>query len=538
MPVEPELTQVERDKLEIDPDIDFRRIAQTPFQALTPNEIGMFKWSGVYHQLQTGFFMIRLRMPGGFLTADQLEKAAELARTLAQDQLCITTRQCLQFHWVRKEDIYKVIEGMQAVGVLTRNACGDVTRNVVSCSLQGVCPHEIGNSREMLQKIADHPELLDEQRNLPRKHKISVAGCGRACGQTLMNCQGWHPVTRSGANGEAEVGWKFHAGGGLGARPFTGKAIFDWVPADRVVDVAAATVELFRRKGDRRVRAKARLKIIVDAMGPAAFGQAVMDVMKERGVSGLNRIEPSVNPASVGRSFLDGQAVIPQRQAGFNVVRIMIPRSELTSEEACRFASLAREFGNGTIMFTNRQNLELRFVPDEKVKPLLAQIHEAGYRTEGHERLEDMVACVGTTLCNMAVGDTPDMYWELKKALEAEPEISRSVGTFKINMNGCPNACGHSWIADIGLRGERRRGEGTSKEGFAITVGGRLHGEGRMGAPLCRVAKDDTVAVILKILRIYLAGRTGRDETFSDYVERVGVEALQGKVKEARNNEE
>ncbi|MFC1467269.1 hypothetical protein ACFLQY_01065 [Verrucomicrobiota bacterium] len=241
MPAKPDLTQAEKDKLEIDPDFDFREIAKTPTEELTPNIIAMFKWSGVYQQLQSNFFMIRIVIPGGIVTTKQFRKAIELADKYAQGELCITTRQTLQFHWIRKEDIYKIIEGMAEVGITTKNGCGDVTRNLVTCSLQGVCKHEVGDRiRPLLEAMAVDHELQDLQRNFPRKHKISVAGCDKACAQTLMNCQGWVPTERDG-----EFGWTYHAGGGLGARPVLAQRIFDWVPDELAMPVTQAAAEAF-----------------------------------------------------------------------------------------------------------------------------------------------------------------------------------------------------------------------------------------------------------------------------------------------------
>jgi sulfite reductase beta subunit-like hemoprotein len=314
MTAQPELTQVERDKLEINPDFDFRKIAETPFEQITPNELSMFKWSGVYHQLQPSFFMIRVVTPGGLMTTAQFNRAVDLAEEYAQGELCITTRQTLQFHWIRKEDIYKIIEGMAAVGITTKNGCGDVPRNIIGSSLAGVSKEQVGDSHKIIQMLATDHEIRDLQRNLPRKHKISVAFANEAGAQTLMNCQGWVPVKRGDT-----VGWKLHAGGGLGARPYLAKVIFDWVPEELLLDVARATVEAFRRHGDRRNRAFSRLKIVVDKMGAAGFADVLIDIMKERGVQGLEKIEKAVSPIpNIGRMFLNGQEVIRSEDTRLN----------------------------------------------------------------------------------------------------------------------------------------------------------------------------------------------------------------------------
>jgi len=526
VPAREELTQVERDKLEIDPNIDFRAVAARSFSELTPNELGMFKWSGVYHQLQRGYFMIRVSVPGGTMTAAQLRRIGRLATTYAQDQLCITTRQTLQFHWVRQQDIYRIIEGVADVGLTTRNACGDVCRNVVSCSLQGVCPHEVGDTRPVLDRIAQDPVIQEQKRNLPRKHKISVSGCASGCGHGIMNCQGFYPVTRETADGDAERGWAFTAGGGLGSLPHMAKAVFDRVPEDLVLHVSRAVVEIHNRRGNRRKRRFARTKIIVDEMGGRAFGEHVLHVMSEAGVEGLERITLSESDTPSLRPFpYEGEGVIPQKQAGLNTVRVMIPRSEFSGAEALRFAQWAETCGGSRIAFTPRQNLELRDVPDARLAELSEAIRGAGYRTNGFEHLPDVVACVGTTMCNLAVSDTPRAYRLLTEAFANDETLWRKVGPLRINMNGCPNSCGQHWIADIGLRGKRQRRERGSEEGFSVYVGGRLDAAGHIAEHVRDVSTSDLVRFVRAMLDTYVDGRE-QGERFGAFARRVGGQAL------------
>ncbi len=527
MPAKPDLTQVEKDKLEINPDFDFRKIAETPFEDITPNELAMFKWCGVYHQLQPSFFMIRVVTPGGLMTTKQFNRAIDLAEIYAQGELCITTRQTLQFHWIRKEDIYKILEGMAEVGITTKNGCGDVPRNIIGSSLAGVVPGQVGDSQKIIRMLADDDEIQN-QRNLPRKHKISVAFANEAGAQTLMNCQGWVPVKRNGI-----VGWKFHAGGGLGARPYLAKVIFDWVPEERVLDVTRATVEAFRRHGDRRNRAFARLKIVVDKMGADQFGDVLLDILKERGIQGLEKIEKATSPVpTIGKMFLNGQEVLPQKTAGLSVVRIMIPRSELKTAQSRAIARLADELGGGKIMFTNRQNIELHDVPEANVSALLDALHAEGFRTSGHEHLPDIVACVGTTMCKLAISDSPDAYHRLYDALANDEKYWKAIGPLRINITGCPNNCAHAWIADIGLRGKRFRNEdGGSEEGYAVFVGGKLSEAGKIAEELCDIRAVEVVEGFRKILDIYLAKRKNAKETFNDFCARIGIETFRELVK-------
>jgi ferredoxin-nitrite reductase len=527
MTAKPDLTQVEKDKLEINPDFDFREIARRPFEEISPNELAMFKWCGVYHQLQPSFFMIRVVTPGGLMTTRQFARAVDLAEKYGQGELCITTRQTLQFHWIRKEDIYKIIEGMAEVGITTKNGCGDVPRNIVGSSLAGAGIEQTGDSLKLIRQMAGDDEIQN-QRNLPRKHKISVAFADEAGAQTLMNCQGWVPAEYNG-----EAGWKFHAGGGLGARPYLAKVIFDWVPEDLVLPVTRATVEAFRRHGDRRKRAHARLKVVVDKMGAEKFGDVLMEILTGSGVEGLDRIVRAASPVpNIGKALLNGQEVLPQKQAGLQIVRILIPRSELKTDASRTLIRLADELGGGKVMFTNRQNMELHDVPEANTAQLLDELHKAGFRTEGHERFPDIVACVGTTLCKLAVGDSPDAYHRLYDALSADEAWWKQIGPIRINITGCPNNCAQAWVADIGLRGKRFRNDaGGSDEGYTVFVGGKLHGAGKIGEELCDIRTKEIVPGIRKILDLYLENRQSAEETFGDFCERIGIERFKELLK-------
>ncbi|MDD2599272.1 MAG: nitrite/sulfite reductase [Kiritimatiellae bacterium] len=513
-----ELTQAEKDKLNYGFDFDFKAIAERPLEDIAPGELVMYKWSGVYQQLQKGFFMLRLRIPGGLLESAQLRTAGVLAQEYANDQLCVTTRQCLQFHWVRKEDLYKIMEGMAAVGILSKNACGDVTRNVVTCPLAGLCEHEVTDTTAMLNAIADDPEMLNYSRNLPRKHKISVAGCGRACALTLMNCQGWYPYQEDGA-----VFWKFHAGGGLGAKAFTAKAIFERVPGDLVVEVAKASCEVFNRLGNRQRRNRARLKFLVHDLGPDGYAAEVMKVLREREVSGLERIVVGEHGVAIARSYLQGQSTLTQKVSGLNVIRVMLKRGEFTSDDAARFAQLAEQYGDGTMTLTARQNLIFRNVPDASREQLVAELRKSGYQLEGFEHIPDMVACVGATVCNLAVTDTTVTYRELMDELTKDVLWWKSIGYLLVHINGCHNSCGHQAIADLGLRGMRKKTAAGLEDGYTIFVGGSLMGAGCPAVPLCNASANLVASAIKAILNIYLEHRNSDAETFSEFARRFGV---------------
>ncbi len=522
-----ELTPIEKDKLTINPNFDFREIGERAFTDISTNEIGMFKWSGIYHQLQKGYFMMRIRIPGGLLTASQLHQLGDIAKQYAQNEMCITTRQTLQFHWLRKEDLHPVITALQNIDIDTTNCCGDVVRNVTTCHLQGVCRYELADTRKIINWIDQDPEFLEKQRNLTRKHKISVSGCQSACGLQLMNCQSWSPTRRCNADGVEETGWMYFAGGGLGQSPFLAKAIFSWVPEPLVLEVTRAAVEAHNRLGNRDKRKLGRLKYIVERLGQRGFAVQLLKIMQERGVTDWEQIEiaeeetPQIQPAP----FV-GETVIPQRQSGLNVVRVMIRRSEISGQEAHFFAALAEQYGNGEIMLTVRQNLQIRGVPDAEVPMLLAALKNAGYRLKGLEQLPDVVACVGTTYCNLAVSDTPNGYKQIIEAFADKEDFWAELGPLTINMNGCPNSCAHHWVNDIGLRGTKEMRELGSEEGFTVYVGGSLEGAGHIGLALMDVTVSALTSTLFNLFQLYLTHRHSGAERFGDFTRRVGVEKL------------
>lgn len=515
-------TAIEMDKVEIGVDFDFETLARIPLDAIPPSHVALFKWTGIYQQLQKGFFMLRVRLPGGRITTDQLAGLADIAELYARGQLSLTTRQTFQFHWLLHTDLNRVLRALDALGLDSKNACGDVTRNVVTCPFQGVCPHEVGDVRETIMALANDPEIRDRQRNLPRKHKMSVAGCDRACNQTLMNCQSWAPILRDDSKATAVRGFRWYAGGGLGTRPMLAKLIFDWVPEELVVPVARAAVEVFRREGDRQRRAYARLKFVVDRLGPRGFGDMVLAELGNRGVSGIDEIQQATDSEPrVGPAVFEGETVVAQRQAGMNTVRILVPRGQITSAQARRFAELARRHGDGTLQCTARQNVQWRFVPDVEVEPLTEALRIDGWPVVGLDQAPDIVACAGTSVCRMAVSDTPGAYLALEGALSADRALWEAVGPLRIHMNGCPNACAQHWIADIGLRGTRRASADGSEECFSVHLGGSLAGPGHIAQPVCSVPGAKVVPTVRRILHEYLADRDGSKESFADWTRRV-----------------
>ena len=303
------------------------------------------------------------------------------------------------------------------------------------------------------------------------------------------------------------------------------------MPEKLISAITRAAVEVHRLHGDRTLRSLGRLKIIVDKFGQQGFALELIRLMQEKNITDLAEIEIA-NGEKVELEPVPfvGEAVVPQRQSGLNTVRVMIRRSEISGDEAIQFANWAEKFGSAEIIFTARQNLQIRNVPESKVAALVKLITAAGYRMQGHEFLPDVVACVGTTLCNLAVADTPNSYRKIIDAFADDVDFWSKVGPLRIHMNGCPNSCTQHWIADIGLRGTREMQENGSEEGFSVFVGGSVEGAGHIAEHVIDASGQAVVSTIKQLLDIYLQERKSGAEHFGVYVRRVGVKYLHDKL--------
>jgi len=490
---------------------------------LAADEMAVLKRNGLYHQPHAGGFLVRVKVPGGLLQSAQLRMIAQIADSCAGGLLCLTTRQDIQLHRAQLADAATVLEAVASAHLTTMNACGDTTRNVVTCALQGVCPHEVADVRPLIEAISTDPRMRDERRTLPRKNKVSVAGCNRACGMTLINCQGWYPTPRPAADGGTEIGWRYYGGGGLGARPVLGRPVFDFVPFGLALDVTCAATEVFNRRGNRENRARARIKFLVQDMGVPAYGEEILGVLREWGVAGTEAIVAAQGPSDIAPAFVDGQTVIPQRQTGFCVVRVHVPRGELSSSQAADLAQMADDFGDGTVQLTDRQNLLFRFVPEGRAPALLDELGRRRYATEGFERATDIVACIGCRQCPHGQVDTVGAAEAIVKDLEQHAGLVANVGRVRIQINGCHNSCAHHWVGDIGLRGYTGQGNGQPQPSFVLHVGGSVQGQGAIARDVGRLAAGDAGREVRRLLADYVATRNRPDESFADYAQRTAL---------------
>ncbi|MCL4234149.1 MAG: FAD-dependent oxidoreductase [Deltaproteobacteria bacterium] len=485
---------------------------------ISAEEVQIAKWYGVYSSRQEGNHMARVVIPGGQLTSRQIRAIADISEKYAQGYVNVTTRQAIQMHWLKLYAIPDFLRELRDGGLTTFHGCGDVTRNVAACPMASVCPHRRIDVLPLAQETARALSACRDLDNLPRKFKISFSGCGAACGQPHINCVGNIAIQRTRPDGTEETGFRVKIGGGMGWKAFVAQEAFSFVPADLVVAVNRAIGILFRDHGDRFNRATSRLKFVVKRYGIEKCRELLIDILREEGVD-TSRLEwapvEDSGPAWPARPLTEPD---PVGTDGLAVVRAQCHKGEVTHHQLRRLAELSEIYADKFVYTTNRQNIELHGVRPDKASEVKAEVAKLGLATDGFYGIRDVVTCVGTTYCPLAVTRTHQLY-DLLQSVVHLPKYAAIRDAVLVNITGCPNSCSPFRIADIGFRGMRIRERRGCVEGYEMRVGGEEH---RFGRVIGELKMADCVLATARVLDRFLELRDG-DETLAQCVERVGA---------------
>jgi len=499
---------------------DIYRYAELGFEAIEPDDLALFRWYGIYTQRSEasaasgapgpseetdGHFMLRIKFPNGIVTADQLRTVGRLAVRYGRGMGDITTRQNIQLHWLRIEDLPVVLDELNAVGLSFTQACGDVWRNVVGCPLAGVDGHELIDSRPLIEEL--ERTFVGDRRfsNLPRKFKVSVSGCLHRCAQHEINDIGLVAVEKDGV-----VGYDVWVGGGLGASARMGRRLDVFVLPDEAAEVCRAITEIFRDEGNRTKRTRARIKFLVDEWGVERIRA---EVERRLGRSYPTSVEPA-DPVDPHRDHL---GIHPQVQAGLYYLGATTLRGRFTGDQMIAVADIADRFGSGALRCTNRQNIVVLDVPDAQVDEAAASLRDVGLPTEASTFRRGVISCTGMEFCKLAIVETKERAAELIEHLERR--VGDVPGSLRINLNGCPNACAQYQVADIGLQGGiARLPDGRRVQGFILHIGGRLGEDAGFARRVASKAMpaDDARYAVERIVRAY-AGERPADGTFAEW---------------------
>jgi sulfite reductase beta subunit-like hemoprotein/NADPH-dependent glutamate synthase beta subunit-like oxidoreductase/ferredoxin len=488
--------------------LDFDEIARRGKMTLEESKVA--KAYGIYTTRHPNYFMARIVVPGGILTTSQVRGLAKIIEAHAQGRICLTTRQALQMHFLRLGDIAPVMRELARYSLTTLHGCGDNIRNIAVCPWASVCPHRRFDVLPYARKTAEFIGSCRDLDNLPRKFKITYSGCQGGCGQPLINCVGLVAIERQRRDGDRETGFRVSIGGGMGWRPQVGELLYGFVPRDRIQPLCRAITLMYRDHGERFDRSMARLKVVVERRGIDECRRIVEDFMDAEGVEHGDfeaRLVQDCGPPVPERPMAEER---PHGDDGKAIVRVMVPKGEIDFHSLKRIAELSECYGDKYVYTTNRQNLEIHGVDPEKCPELEAELEALPMARGTFFGIDDLVPCVGTTYCPLAVSDTRRLYDMLQSLVNRErydPIRDKAV----INLTGCPNACSPYYIADIGLRGMRLREAQGSAEGYEIRLGGT---EGRFGRVLGEFKTEDCPRVVEALLDTFVATREG-DETLA-----------------------
>ncbi len=502
--------------------LDFDEIAKRG--SMSKEEGFIAKWYGMYGSRHPGNLMARIVIPGGVISTAQARKIAKTAEHFAQGRLNLTTRQAIQYHWLKVPRLPDMLRELSEENLTTFHGCGDVNRNPAACSMAENCVHARINVRPYAKETARFLGSCRDLDNLPRKFKITWSGCTGDCAQPWMNCVGMIAVTVD-IDGKRSTGFRVVIGGGMGWKPFVAQELFSFVPADRGVLLTRAIALLYRDYGNRFNRAKSRLKFVVEKLGIERCRELVIDYLHQEGVS---------TEGFYFGSLKDVLSEVPCRpltdnkfktKDGTSVLRVLIPKGEMNSKQLLMLANISDSYADQKIYTTNRQNIELHGISPQRLSSALKAVCDMGYETDGIEGIKDIVACVGTTYCPKAVAETRKLH-NLLDGLVRESVFEAISEAVRINITGCPNSCSPYRIADIGFRGLRLRRTQGSVEGFEMLIGGDQKNHGQK---LGDFTTEDCVEVTRCVLKTFLSLRT-EAETLTACVLRVGMEQFRKAV--------
>ncbi|PSP33911.1 ferredoxin--nitrite reductase [Halobacteriales archaeon QH_10_67_22] len=443
------------------------------------------KWAGMYsHGRKQGYFMMRTKVPGGYLTPEQAEVIGEVAEAYAvapekyggEEQndiwgdayLDITTRQDIQKHWIRVEDVPEIWSKYDEVGLTTIQGCGDSARNVLGCPAAGLDGHECFDAQPVIDAVSDFFTENREYANLPRKFKMTITGCKHDCGQSQINDVGMTPA-RKEVDGEEIYGFHCKVGGGLsdGPRMATGMDVF--VPPGDAVEFCRAIAQTFKELGDRNNRGVCRMRYLVQQLGTEKFERAVRTRCEvELPTSGVDLTEGYTG---------DHVGVHDQKQDGLNYVGFNVIAGRMGGDEFAEAARAAREYGTdeASVRLATDQNFLVTHIPDENVSELLNEPFARKYSPDPGPFSRGAVGCTGSEFCNYGIIETKNRVYRWAKALDRKIDTPEDLDVVRMHMSGCSASCAQPQIADIGFRGETVQvddpGTTTNEEGDNIVEG-------------------------------------------------------------------
>lgn len=483
--------------------------------------------------------MMRIKIPFGGMTAEQLEVMADLAEEYSDNIAHVTTRQDFQLHFIHIEDTPAIMRRLASVGITTREACGNSVRNVTACPIAGVCGDESFDVTPYAKALTYHFLGHDDIQDFGRKFKIAFSGCKQhACGLTNFHDLGLIARTKQSGN-ETIRGFEYYVGGGLGAVPHQAKLFEEFITEEELLPITQATFRVFARLGEKKNRAKARIKFLIAKLGIEEFRKLVQEERQQIAdnpywkeyVKEIRayREEPKRPAGQLNGNRPDGfdsffrWNTSAQKQNGYRVVTVRLPLGDLTGRQLRALADIAREYVGDAIRLTVEQNIVLRWVSEADLPAVYAKLREAGIGAAGAESIADVTSCPGTDTCKLGISASRGLAGELHKRFENDQfELDDITRELKIKISGCFNSCGQHHVADLGFYGVSRKIGGNTVPHFQVVLGGQWSNNGgAYGLPIVAIPSKNIPKVIERMTGRYRQERQG-SESFQAFMKRVG----------------
>ena len=499
---------------------------------------------GTYAQRQEGVQMQRIKIPGGFLTADQLVRLADAADQFGSGFIHFTTREDAQIYYLKLEETPTLLRFLAEAGVTTREACGNTVRNITACYRAGTSPTEPFNVWPYAEALFRYLVRNKFNQNLGRKFKIAFEGCAEDHSALRIHDIGFWATTRE-LNGKVERGFQVYLGGGLGSTPQLARLYTDFLPADDVFNLAASILRLFDRHGERKARMKARMKFLIQSMGWNEFVEALAEERRRVGPirifdssqaqrdappkvfnsNGLNLLHHGTSDPKFRAWVRD--SVIAHKHKGFRGVHVRLKLGDVTSDRARELAEVARRFSASELRISVGQNIYLPWVREANLVDVYQALERIELGYSGVDTIEDVTTCPGSDTCRLGIASAKGLGSAISSAfsngLSQYGELAREL---KIKISGCPNGCAQHTIANIGFHAAALSHNGRTVPAHFLSLGGQTNPDSAQIAKLIgRFPAKNCVRVIELLLSLYKKERHP-EEDFNAFVSRTGEDHL------------
>lgn len=499
--------------------------------------VAIKKARGIYGQRQAGQSMVRIKVPYGKINSAQLLRLADVTDEFSTGRIHITTRQCVQVHFVSIDRVPEMWNELERDFLTIREGCGNNVRNLTASETAGIDPNEDFDVSPYAQAINDYFLRLPISSDLGRKFKIAFSNNDHDTAQVFMHDIGFIAKQKE-VDGKLEQGFKVYFGGGLGTTAIKAKLVKEFITTDQLIPFTESVLRVYERYGFRASKAKARIKFLVEDIGVEKFLQYIeeeklalphpvfpidTEQYSEAVQVSSKEVPTVVIDNKVAFNFWKKTNVFQQKQEGLVAIGVRVFHGDIYSKEVRQLAALIRDFGADELRFTLRQNFLIRNIPEERLEFFYQELKKLGFARPGFQSVADAISCPGTDTCNLGISASTGLAKELETVVENEYPQLQEEKSVSIRISGCTNSCGHHNMAHIGFHGAGIKTPLGLAPAFQVLLGGGSigGGEAHLSEKVVKIPSKRGPELLRALLDHFLAQRQQR-ETYIQYYQRFG----------------